>query len=112
MLNGKEKFSTIQFTPGDVVYFPFAKKSARNKNVFAFQGGFGFGILLGTIPLGKGDPTPQELFQIMGRQGFLTFDDVEEFLGKEAAQKAIDAFKDKYYGKEIHVEPPSAPNNV
>jgi len=87
---------------GDVVYFKKAKHSSKikDKTEITFKG-MGFGVLLGHVPPFQKDPPASHLLKLMGTIGFLTFDDVAEFLGDEMGSKCVKAFEDKYYGKLI-----------
>lgn len=90
--------------PGDAVFFEIAKpSSSRKAPKIKFQG-HGFGILLGHVPPFQKDPPPEHLLRLMGTIGFMSFDDVANFLGDEMAAKCVKAFEDKYYGK---IEPAS-----
>lgn len=86
---------------GEVVFFQVAKtSSARKAPAVKFQG-HGFGVLLGYVPPFQKDPPPEMLLRIMGNIGFLSFDDVGEFLGAEAGTEVVKKFEDKYYGKVV-----------
>jgi hypothetical protein len=86
---------------GDVVFFKNAKSgSARNAPEVQFKG-MGFGVLLGHVPPFQKDPPPDQLLGMMGQIGFLSFDDVGEFLGNESGAACVAKFEDKYYGKKI-----------
>lgn len=85
---------------GDCLFFKVAKKeSRRNAKEMKFKG-HAFGVYLGHVPPFGKDPQPDQLLRMMGQIGFLTFDDVSEFVGAEAAEKCVKMYEDKYYGKE------------
>lgn len=86
---------------GDVVFFKKAKRGSGRKMPEVQFKGYGFGVMLGHVPPFAKDPPPEHLLRLMGTIGFISFDDLAEILGDEAAQKAVLAFEDKYYGKKI-----------
>lgn len=86
---------------GDAVFFKVAKKNSDRKTPeFRFQG-HAFGILLGHISLFQKDPSREHLVKLLGAAGFLSFDDVGEFLGEENGTACAVAFEDKYWGKKV-----------
>lgn len=106
------------FNNGDVVFFKKAKKSTKRTSPEIGFKGHAFGVLLGHVPPFAKDPPPEHLLRLMGTIGFLTFDNVAEFLGDEAGQKCVKAFEDKYYGKEAQdaapevAPPPPEPSKL
>lgn len=96
----KPKGATFNINNGDVVFFKKAKKSTSRKAPEATFKGYGFGVMLGHVPPFAAEPPPQHLLRLMGTVGFLTFDDVAEFVGDENAKECVKKFEDKYYGKE------------
>ncbi len=92
---------------GDLVYFKRAKKESKRKShEFEFKG-LGFGVYLGALPPFGKEPDGSQIFRMMGAIGFLTFDDVAEFLGDdEHGATCVKKFEDKYYGKVIPGLPP------
>lgn len=82
---------------GDCVYFKSAKRATHHKAESKMFRGHGVGILLGELPPAGRDLDIQTLFRLMGVVGFLTFDDVAEFLGKELGEKCVKDFEKKYY---------------
>lgn len=59
----------------------------------------GFGVLLGNVPpFGKG-PTTGDLYRSLGAIGYISFDDVGEFLGAEMGAKCVEEFEKKYTPK-------------
>lgn len=84
---------------GDVVFFKEARDgSGRKARTMKFKG-HAFGVLLGHVPPFAKDPPPEHLLRLMGTIGFVSFDDVANFLGDEQAQKCVTMFEDKYYGQ-------------
>jgi hypothetical protein len=88
------------FRKADVCYFKTAKNGSHRKANSATFKGHGFGMFLGHVPPFGKDPTPQELIMLVGSCGWLTFDDVAEFLGDEAGKHCVAAYEAKYYGKQ------------
>lgn len=92
------------FRSGDVVYFKTAQNSSRRKSNGATFKGYGIGLFIGHVtPFGK-DPSPTELLKLVGACGYLSFDDVADFLGDEQAQKCVQAYEKKYYSQEPEVK--------
>ena len=89
------------FKNGDVVFFKSAKKGSARKAPEGRFKGYGFGVLLGHVPPFQKDPPAAELLRLMGSIGFVSFDDVAEFLGNEFGAQCVTKFEDKYYGKVI-----------
>lgn len=92
------------FKPGDVFFTKRAKRSSKKDGKSLITQGHFFGVMLGQVPAFAKDPPPEHLVRLMGTIGYITFDDVAEFLGDEFGQKCVDMFTDKYYGKEIPSE--------
>ena len=88
------------FSNGDVVFFKKAKKATKRNAMEVTFKGHAFGVMLGHVPPFAKDPTPDQLLRQMGAIGFMTFDDVAEFLGDDAGAKCVKMYEDKYYGKE------------
>lgn len=92
---------------GDVVFFravtPFPNS---NEDIFVFKG-IGFGILLGQLPVEfKGCPSKAQIIATLAALGFLTFDDLQEFIGSEGLKDVIKKLKEKYEPpKEMRKEP-------
>ncbi len=86
---------------GDIVFFKVAKPASHRMAPLTQFKGHGFGILLGHVPPFQKDPPIEYVFRQLGVHGFLTFDDVGEFLGVEAAAECVRKFEDKYYGKAV-----------
>lgn len=87
------------FKPGDAVFFKKGKKDTKRKSIEGTFKGYGFGVFLGHVPPFQKDPPLEHLMRLMGTIGFLTFDDVGEFLGTEHAAKCVQMYEDKYYPK-------------
>ena len=77
----------------------------RKTGDWVFKGAHGFGILLGTVPMFGKEPSPVDLLKLMGTVGFLSFDNVAEFLGDEQAEICVKKFEDKFYGKVVETKP-------
>lgn len=94
---------------GDVVFFRTFRKSLRqrtlkNLDIGFREGAHGFGVMLGTVPKNAPEPHPVLIRRMMGQSGYVLFDDVIEFLGKEPGIEVVEKFKDKYYGKIVPTE--------
>lgn len=96
---------------GDVIYFRSSKKEPRRNAKEVKYQGHGFGVFLGHVPQHAPSPTPDDLFRLMGSIGFLTFDDVAEFLGEEAATKCVQAYENKFYGPEAEARAQEIPQS-
>lgn len=87
--------------PGDIIYVDQFKNAPRDPLSVKFTKGRGMALLLGQhhdhVPV----PTPHHLFMMMGKLGFLTFDDMIEFVGEEMAKQVVEKFEAKYYGPTI-----------
>lgn len=82
---------------GDCVFFQEFQTGAHRKSTRIKVKNLAFGVLLGAIPPFGKDPSPAQLYRCMGEIGYLSFDDVAEFLGAELGQKCVEAFEKKYY---------------
>ncbi len=100
------------FKPGDLAYFKKAKKSSHIKQGEVAFKGLGFGVMLGILPPFGKEPTPQMCMKLMGTIGFVSFDDIAEFLGNESGEKCVKLFEDKYYGKVIEIPAASETPNA
>lgn len=89
------------FKGGDVVYFKECKNSSHRKAQGARFRGVGFGIFLGAVGPFEKDPKREDTIKLVGACGYLTFDDVADFLGDEAAKVCIEKFETKYYPPKI-----------
>lgn len=90
----------MEIRNGDCVFFKTAKKSSKRKAAEIKFKGHGFGIFLGHVPEFQKDPPAEHLFRLMGTVGFLTFDNVGEFLGPAMAEVCIKKFEEKYWAPE------------
>lgn len=91
---------------GDIVFFKeVTRLPGKNQMLINFKGGTGFGVMLGITPPGGKAPSVEVVMILMGQAGYISFDDVLGFLGKEAGEKCIKMFEEKYYPKRI-VTPP------
>lgn len=93
---------------GDVVYFKrFSSEPNRRAQEITFKSNIqGFGIMLGTIQVGTPEPAARQLLAMVGEIGFVSFDDVKEFLGDAALQTLMAKFAMKYVGS------PTTPGEV
>lgn len=93
---------------GDIVFFNKAKtKPVKSAREIKFTG-HGFGIMLGMVPSMCITPPPaHHIFKLLGTCGFLTFDDVAEFLGEDQAKLCIEKFEKKYYNESELKETPA-----
>lgn len=82
---------------GTVVYFKHAKTTTTGgkKRLFEFQG-LGFGIFLGHVPPLFPEPAREIIISAMGQIGYISFDDITEFAGKEMGELLIQKWTDKY----------------
>lgn len=87
------------FKIGQVVFFKQAKATAAPSPMVGQFKGHGFGVYLGAVPPGFPNPPGMYIVQALGMVGYIKFDDVIEFLGKEAADLCIEKFKVKYEPK-------------
>lgn len=92
------------FKPGDLVFYKKAQKSSKKNSPGVQFGGMGFGMAMGEVPPFHKDPPKDQLVRIMGTCGFVSFDDVGEFLGDEKAAELIKKYEDKYYGKVVELK--------
>lgn len=85
------------FKNGDFVFFKKARRSSNPRQPEGAFKGHGFGILLGHVPPFAPDPPGEHLLRLMGSVGFLSFDDVGEFFGREMGVECVKKFEEKYY---------------
>lgn len=89
-----------QLNTGDVVFFKKCTKTLdRRAQEIGFKGGSGFAVMLGAVPAFAQMPTEAMLMMLMGRAGYIAFDDVFNFLGEDLAKECLKKFEDKYYPK-------------
>ncbi len=82
---------------GEVVYFKKATRSTKRGALeTAFQG-HGFGVMIGAVPPFVKEPPLHVILQAFATMGYLKFDDVYEFLGKESGDLCMKKFHEKYY---------------
>ncbi len=98
--------------PGDAIYFKRCKESARSTAGEIQFKGHGIGVLLGYLPPAARDLTPAMLMRLMGQLGYMTFDDIAEFLTPADAETCVKKYEDKYYGKEVEGPFPGATEGV
>lgn len=85
---------------GDVVYFKkVTLEPTRRSREIGFKGGNGFAVMLGIVPPFGREPTPAHLLTLMGQIGFVSFDDIKEFMGEEQMNTIVNKFTDKYVPK-------------
>lgn len=84
---------------GTIVFFNKAKSSTKNTEPASQFKGHGFGILLGHVPTGAREPDIGHVLRVMGTLGFLSFDNVYEFLGKRLGDKVVKKFEAKFHGR-------------
>lgn len=81
--------------PGDIVFFKEATRTSKRKaQVFGFKG-HAFGVMLGHIPPFGQDPSGVQVLALLANVGFVSFDDVAEMLGQEAAARLVQKFQEK-----------------
>lgn len=85
---------------GDIVFFKECKKELKINSIKAKFKGHGFGVMLGAVPQGTGEPTIKQTMALIGQVGFLLFDDISEFIGIEQTEICMKKFEEKYYPKE------------
>lgn len=88
----------MAFRSGDIVYFKECRNGSRpKKSQGARFKGHGIGMFLGHVGPFEKDPSGEDCIKLVGACGFLTFDDVAEFLGDEQAKLCVDRYEKKYY---------------
>lgn len=85
------------YKSGEVLFFKQAGRSTRQKAPMGQFQGHGFGIFLGHVPPLSPEPPSVVLSQILSTIGLLTFDDVGEFLGADAAVECVAKCSGKYF---------------
>lgn len=86
---------------GDLVFFKKAKRTTSLESPVVEFKGYGFGLMLGHVPAFEPEPPAAHLLRMMGTLGFISFDDLGEFLGPSISAAIIKQFEDKYYGKHL-----------
>ncbi len=89
------------YRPGDIVYFRYARKNTNLKQPVAQFKGHGFGMFMGHVPPGAPEPHPLILIRQMAASGFISFDDVIEFLGKETGDLVVKKCTEKYWPESV-----------
>lgn len=91
----------MAFRSGDIIYFKECRNGSKpKKSTGARFKGHGLGMFLGHVGPFEKEPTPEECIKLVGATGFLSFDDVAEFLGDEQAKLCVDRYEAKYYKPE------------
>jgi len=95
--------------PGMIVFFKEGKVSSHPKaHKFSFKG-HGIALLLGHVHNFQKDPDLNIIKILLGRLGYLSFDDVKDFLGKEKQKICVDLFEQKYTPPQPLIETPDTP---
>jgi len=98
---------------GDVIYFKKAKEHPTRKSIELEFKGHAFGILLGHVPPFAQEPPKDHVVRLLGSIGYLSFDDVGEFLGNEVGADVVKKFEEKYYAQPTQQqELPLAPSGL
>ena len=85
---------------GDIIYFKkVTRQTKRGSPEIGFKGGNGFGLMLGIVPPFGAEPDNSVLIALMAQTGYISFDDIIEFIGKEQCDIIIEKFKLKYTPK-------------
>ncbi len=92
------------FKIGDIAFFRKAKRDCGRKTPEGTFKGHGFGLFLGHVPPFAKEPPKVFIHRTLGTLGFLSFDDVTEFISEEAAAECVKKFEDKYYGPVVRTE--------
>lgn len=97
---------------GNIVYFKKAKLSPFFSTQAHDFPGFGFGLLLGTVPENVGVPPALLVYRLLGSIGYIKFDDLEEFLGRQVVEDVVKKFETKYSELSLAKQPelPVQPN--
>ncbi len=92
----RESKPTIE--PGDCVFFRDCRDSMSENPLRVRAKGLFFGILLGILPPLQKPPPAEYLVRAMGDLGYITFDDLAEFLGEANTAAIMERWKEKYVG--------------
>lgn len=84
---------------GDVVFFKKAKDSANRKAPEIMFKGHAFGVLLGHVPPFAKNPPASYVIAQLGSIGYISFDDIGEFLGEDVVKQLALKFEEKYTPK-------------
>lgn len=93
--------SVTNVKPGDLIYVKDFKRSIKENGLIKFSKGHGMAILIGQQMDHVPEPDVKNLFMLMGKIGFLTFDDLAEFAGVEKTKEIVTQFEAKYYGQPV-----------
>lgn len=75
---------------GDIVFFKKVSENADKKSQeITFKGGWGFGVMLGIVAPFHKPPQESHLSALMGQAGYISFDDVAKFLGREQGELCV-----------------------
>lgn len=75
---------------GDVVFVKEVQENPEKRcPKITFKGGWGFAMMLGVVAPFSPPPKPEHLTALMGQAGYISFDDVSRFLGKEQAELCV-----------------------
>lgn len=96
----------VNLKAGDVVYVKRLRRSpSEAEKLIEFPHDHGYAILLGAVPRGFPAVPGIVVLQQMAAIGFISFDDIQEFLGKDALQEVVGKFTAKYAMKQMSEEP-------
>lgn len=84
---------------GDVVFFKRAKASAHRKAPEVMFKGHAFGVMLGHVPPFAKNPPAAYVISQLGSIGYISFDDIGEFLGEDVVKQLALKFEAKYTPK-------------
>lgn len=75
---------------GDVVFVKEVSESPDKKcEKIRFSGGWGFAMMLGVVEPFAKPPEEKHLTALLGQAGYISFDDVSRFLGKDQAAVCV-----------------------
>jgi hypothetical protein len=96
-----EQKEILRLKQGDIAFFREIKLEPRRnaKDIKFTNGIFGFGLMLGAHAPGMAPLTENSFMTLMGQCGFLSFDNLKEFIGEEEMNICIKKFQDKYHPK-------------
>lgn len=97
------------FKVGDIAYFKKARKTTGRKGVEGIFKGYGIGVFMGHVPPGRQDLMAHQVRPIFAQIGFVSFDDVSEFLGEKACAEVLKKFEAKYYEPQKDDKQPELP---
>jgi hypothetical protein len=82
--------------PGDIVFAKELQTGVEKAHARIQFRGHAFAMVLGTMPLMAKEPPKEHIHRLLGNVGYLSFDDVAEFLGEVLAKECVDKFELKY----------------